>query len=643
MEGSYHRFGALLIGTTVATVATVAILLATASYLVEPNPPLAAEPIPSSAAVYPTFPDPAGRSWGFAASDLATVCSHGRSQAFFDGYDGCDVQTGVAWGTQGHGNILRQPAEFYGSAEAARIAETVLAYQSQNGGWTKAYDRVLPRNADELRELSEGWAFRNSDTTIDNGATYTEIEFLARVLYAKREEGDGLGLEGRYRRAITDGIDFLLQAQYPNGGWPQYYPPRDGYKGYVTFNDDAMVGVLKLFSDVVTTFDQDGYLYSFLPSTYRTKAAAAMEGGLRVILQTQLSVDGKFAGWCAQYNDVTLEPAQARSYEPPSISGVESVGIVQWLMSLENPSQEVVDAIEGAVAWFDGAQIDNKWLKCSIDAETGELDRTEGAGYAAIPLWARFYDLETNAPVFQDRGGIFYASYNELSKERRVGYDYYRATANALFCSDYPQWKQRLQMAVFHPQPSPITASTQILTAWGGGSKEPYLARVCRTDESCGNLQKCEGDCDSDRECSGDLLCLQRNKDSIRSVVGCGGSALGGLDYCVDKRDFPAELHPHISKKADDDKNNIFGRPYVSRPPPGMELTSSRGKLTKVCSQTRGSCGKLEACEGDCDKDGDCAKGLVCLSRRKRDSRKVPSCDGVAQGGTDYCVLDGLR
>ena len=98
-------------------------------------------------------------------------------------------------------------------------------------------------DADELRELSEGWAFRNSDTTIDNGATYTEIEFLARVLYAKREEGDGLGLEGRYRRAITDGIDFLLQAQYPNGGWPQYYPPRDGYKGYVTFNDLSLIHI----------------------------------------------------------------------------------------------------------------------------------------------------------------------------------------------------------------------------------------------------------------------------------------------------------------------------------------------------------------------------------------------------------------
>lgn len=34
----------------------------------------------------------------------------------------------------GTGNILVQPSEFYGSAEAVRIAETVLAYQSYNGG-----------------------------------------------------------------------------------------------------------------------------------------------------------------------------------------------------------------------------------------------------------------------------------------------------------------------------------------------------------------------------------------------------------------------------------------------------------------------------------------------------------------------------
>ena len=46
------------------------------------------------------------------------------------------------------------------------------------------------------------------------------------------------------------GLDFLLAAQYPNGGWPQFFPLRDDYSRHVTFNDGAMVGVLRLLREV---------------------------------------------------------------------------------------------------------------------------------------------------------------------------------------------------------------------------------------------------------------------------------------------------------------------------------------------------------------------------------------------------------
>ncbi len=48
----------------------------------------------------------------------------------------------------------------------------------------------------------------------------------------------------RYRAAFKRSINCLLAAQYPNGGWPQYFPLRKGYYSHITYNDDAMVNVL---------------------------------------------------------------------------------------------------------------------------------------------------------------------------------------------------------------------------------------------------------------------------------------------------------------------------------------------------------------------------------------------------------------
>ena len=53
-----------------------------------------------------------------------------------------------------------------------------------------------------------------------------------------------------WNNAFRRGLDYLLKAQYPNGGWPQFYPLRNGYWSHITYNDDAMAGVLELLRDV---------------------------------------------------------------------------------------------------------------------------------------------------------------------------------------------------------------------------------------------------------------------------------------------------------------------------------------------------------------------------------------------------------
>lgn len=130
------------------------------------------------------------------------------------------------------------------------------------------------------------------------------------------------------------GVDYLLEAQYPNGGWPQLYPLRDGYYSHVTFNDGAMVNVLSLLRDVAAAAPP----YTFVDGRRRAQAAAAVARGTDCILRTQIRQDSELTVWCAQYDERTLEPAWARAYEPPSLSGSESVGIVRFLMGTEDRS-----------------------------------------------------------------------------------------------------------------------------------------------------------------------------------------------------------------------------------------------------------------------------------------------------------------
>src|SRR4030095_1091826 len=81
-----------------------------------------------------------------------------------------------------------------------------------------------------------------TDSTIDNGATYTQLAFLAKV--------HELQPRSSQREAFLKGFDYLLKAQYDNGGWPQFYPDLSGYYRHITFNDGAMIGVMKLLRDV---------------------------------------------------------------------------------------------------------------------------------------------------------------------------------------------------------------------------------------------------------------------------------------------------------------------------------------------------------------------------------------------------------
>jgi len=76
-----------------------------------------------------------------------------------------------------------------------------------------------------------------------------------------------------------------------------------------------------------------------------------------------------------------------------------------------------------------------KWV------ETG-TDRVVVQDPAAAPIWARFYEIGTNRPIFVGRDSVVKYSVAEIEHERRVGYSWYVDTPAKLLQKDYPAWKK---------------------------------------------------------------------------------------------------------------------------------------------------------------------------------------------------------
>ena len=325
-------------------------------------------------------------------------------------------------GASGARDYLNKPEEWYGGPEASRIAGSILSYQSAEGGW--------PKNVDTTAEPYSGDRAKLKGT-FDNGATTDELRFLARVYQARKSPP--------YREAFVRGLDHILKAQYPSGGWPQYYPPGRQYHRHITFNDGAMARLMEFLREVFAS-----ERYGFVDAGRRKSAQVAFDRGIECILRCQIKVEGKLTAWCAQHDEGDYSPRPGRPYEVASISGSESVGIVRLLMSLEEPSAEVIAAVEGAAAWFEAAKLRGIKVVLKEDAKAPKGRNkvvVEDAG--AGPLWARFYEIGTNRAMYCDRDGVVTYSLAEIGYERRNGYAWLGDWPAELLAREYPAWKAK--------------------------------------------------------------------------------------------------------------------------------------------------------------------------------------------------------
>ncbi len=256
--------------------------------------------------------------------------------------------------------------------EAARQAGRSLAWgQHATGGWAHTAD--LSHAADPGGPIEH----REGGGTFDDETTQGALIFLMEL--------DRVIDEPWLTETIERGLQFILESQFDNGAWPQWYPLDGGYSDYFTYNDNAINDCIRVLLKAHALYGDERYL------------AGAERGGV-FIIQSQISASQ--AGWAQQYNH-EMEPARARSFEPEGVCSAVTARNIRTLthLYLYTGDQKYLDPIPAAIDWLERSKI-------------GEH------------RWSRLYELETNRPIYGDRDGQKHYTLMEISEERRQGYSW---------------------------------------------------------------------------------------------------------------------------------------------------------------------------------------------------------------------------
>ena len=281
--------------------------------------------------------------------------------------------------------------EYYYKA-AEQVAAALIWGQHPSGGWNYVVDfggdrslrdwyATVGRNAWRLEEFQHYYG----NATFDDQVTSDAAKFLLRLYVEK--------FDPRYKPALDKAIAFVLDSQYPIGGWPQRYPlnhefsrhGRPDYSSYLTFNDDVAAENI-----------------SFLIFCYQILGDARLLDpivrGMNFFLVTQQGPPQP--GWALQYTP-DLKPAAARSYEPLALATHTTASNIDHLISFYRLTGETkfLARVPEAIDWLEARR---------LPAGPDEKGRTHPT----------FIELGTDKPLYVHRRGS-----NVVNGEYYVDYD----------------------------------------------------------------------------------------------------------------------------------------------------------------------------------------------------------------------------
>ncbi len=312
------------------------------------------------------------------------------SDSFYVAVPVMKTESVPSYETSSKGYGMRYDALLEGTLDVTTsVADLIVALQNEDGGF-----QVLPDNY-EMSQKETGLGSMKDVSSVYNGATTSELKYLAKYITANKPE------DSKYQDAFVKGIKYLLTTQRDNGGWSMNPGSGSGFNDNIEVGNKAMTEVLTLLSDIAILNNQD---YVFARKAMNVdEIKSAVEKGNDFIVKSQISNNNKKSGWATQY-DKSGSVTMGHTYERESVSSYTTKDVIDYLMTIHNPSQDIKDAVESAYSWLKDVKIADKEQEVVKDTSMNngfDVYLVDGSG-----TWASnyVYDKATDSyrPLYSD-------------------------------------------------------------------------------------------------------------------------------------------------------------------------------------------------------------------------------------------------
>jgi len=338
--------------------------------------------------------------------------------------------------------------------KAAEAAGLALAWgERAGGGWAHRVDLGhFEPDADSVKRNAGSSSF-------DDEVTQGALSFLIKL---------DVELDTPW---LTEAIDlalaFMMESQFANGAWSQWYPLIGGYHDYFTFHDGAINDCIRVMLEAHRAYGRSKYLET------------ARRGGDFIVLS---QLPAPQAGWAQQYSH-DLEPAWARKFEPAGVCSAVTAANILTLIDLYR---------------YTG---DSKYLRPILPAiEWLERSRLKEGG------WARLYEVDSNRPIYGDRndGGKVHYDYAAISAEERSSYAWQGGYGISTAMRRFQELQESGPDPINQPQADPATAESRAAAA---ERLVPEVERVLKALDSQGRWIRNQRITSADFVTNTNLLC----------------------------------------------------------------------------------------------------------------------------------------